>query len=195
MMREGEMIMTKKEAIKKLTDYMKVHNLGYHLSMDDGCPLLTTAYHVENAPGYCVESCVWFYGETAEARVYYSAVGAEVCRKSGCREGLLRLLNFINARVFLSCGDGCGTLYGTHMLYTPRIYMTEDDCYDITITTMIPYDFWEIAPIETADYLTAYCPELLDRLTCDIFGVLVGKITAEEAIRSVEREILGMKDE
>lgn len=80
------------------------------------------------------------------------------------------------------------------MLYTPRICMTEDDCCDIVITTIIPYDFREVAPLETADYLTAYCPELLDGLTCDIFGVLIGKTTAGEAIRSVERNIPEMVD-
>lgn len=73
--------------------------------------------------------------------------------------------------------------------------MTEDDCCDIVITTMIPYDFWEVASLETADYLTACCPELLDGLTYDIFGVLIGKVAAGGAIQSIERNILGIEDE
>lgn len=94
-----------------------------------------------------------------------------------------------------ACCDGCdGALYEPRMLYTPRICMTEDS-YDIVITTIIPYDFWEVAPLETADYLTAYCPELLDGLTFDIFGMLIGKITVGEAIRSIERNILGIENE
>lgn len=58
----------------------------------------------------------------------------------------------------------CYGLYEPHMLYNPRIYVTEDGCFDIMITTIINYDSWETAPGETADYFTAYCPELLDRL-------------------------------
>ena len=68
--------------------------------------------------------------------------------------------------------------------------MTADGCCDITITTMIAYDFFKLAPIETLDYLTAYCPELLDRLTLPIYGVLLGKETAAWAIAYIRRELL-----
>lgn len=176
---------------KLLTDYLKECNIEYHACIEGGRPMLTIVYRVDNAPGYCVESCIYFYEKEAEVGVYYSTLGAEICRKSAYRDGLFRVLNFINAKVFLACCDGCdGALYEPRMLYTPRICMTEDS-YDIVITTIIPYDFWEIALLETADYLTAYCPELLDGLTYDIFGVLIGKITADEAIRSIKRDILG----
>ena len=189
-------MMTRREAVKKLTDYLKERNIEYHVCVEGGCPMLTIVYRADNAPGYCVESCIRFYEKEAEAGVYYSTLGAEVCRKSAYRDGLLRVLNFINAKVFLACCDGCdGALYEPRMLYTPRICMMEDDCYDIVITTVIPYDFWEVAPLETADYLTAYCPELLDGLTYDIFGVLIGKISADEAIQSIKRDIMGMEDE
>lgn len=77
-------------------------------------------------------------------------------------------MNYINARVFLSCGDAYG-LYEPHMLYTPRMYLTVDDCYDLTITTIVNYDFWEVAPVETLDYMTCYCPELLDKLSYPVF--------------------------
>ena len=39
-------------------------------------------------------------------------------------------------------------------LYTPRIYLTADGRFDITITTIIPYDFFGLAPLETLDYIT-----------------------------------------
>lgn len=138
----------------------------------------------------CIESCIWFYNDCAEVRAYYSALGAEICRESEYRGELLYVLNYINAAVFLSCGNG-GGIYEPHMLYTPRIYMTEDGCFDITITTIINYDFWEVAPVETEDYITIYCPELLDRLTYAIFGVLLGQISSDDAKSKIRQDILG----
>lgn len=182
--------MAQKDAIKKLTDYFKVHNIDYETSVDNGCMQFVMSYDAENAPGRYIESCIWFYEDAAEARVYYNAMGAEICGKSEHITGLLRLLNFINARVFLSCSDGYGKLYEPHMLYTPRIYLTEDGLHDISITTMINYDFWEVAPVETADYLTAYCPELINRLAPAIFGVLLGQLTAEDGIVYIKEQIL-----
>ena len=41
-----------------------------------------------------------------------------------------------------------------------------------------------------ADYLTAYCPELLDKLTAPIYGVLLGKIEVEAAIQYIKDNIL-----
>lgn len=181
--------MTKKKAIKDLTDYLKLHNISHIPSIDEGVMQINMVYPVENAPNKCIESCIMFFEEIAEARVYYSAMGAEICSRSEYFPELLRLLNFINARVFLSCGDD-NRLYEPHMLYTPRIYLTEDDCYDITITTIINYDFWEVAPLETVDYLTAYCPELLDKLTLPIFGVLLGNLSTEGAIAYIKENIL-----
>lgn len=107
--------------------------------------------------------------------------------RSPYKEEFFRLLNYINARVFLGCYS---ELSGTSLLYTPRIYMTEDDCFDITMTTLIPYDFWEVAPAETMDYITAYCPELLDKLAPVIFGVLLGEISISNAIKYLEDEVI-----
>lgn len=143
--------MTKKEAIKNFVAYLRNHNVKYHEDLDNGCIRFTMRYTSENSPEGHVESCIWFYAtDSAEVRVYYNAAGADICKKSRCCDGLLRVLNYINARVFLSCEDPYG-LYAPHMLYTPRIYLTEDGCYDITITTIVNYDFWKVAPIETCD--------------------------------------------
>lgn len=182
--------MTRKEAIKKFTDYLKQHNISHVTDIDNGCQRYTMTYSAENAPDYCVESCIWFYDhDVAEARCYYTAMGAAFCKSSEHKDELFRLLNFINARVFLNCDDGYG-LYEPHMLYNPRMYVTEDGCFDITITTIINYDFWEVAPVETADYLTVYCPELLDRLAPPVFGVLLGQFTVDEAIIYIQEKIL-----
>lgn len=182
--------MNKREAVKRFTDYLREHNIYYESSISNGAQELTMVYDVEAAPGECIESCIWFYRDGAEIRAYYSAVGAEICRESEYRGELLKLLNYINARVFLSCGNRQG-LYEPCMLHTPRIYITEDGNFDITITTMINYDFWEVAPLETADYITMYCPELLEILSYPIFCVLLGKITSDEAKERVRRNIFG----
>jgi len=180
--------MNKRKAVKNFTDYLKVHNIFYESSIDDGIQRITMTYQVENVPDKRIESCIWFYEDDAEVRVYYSALGAEICRKSEHIDELLHLLNFINARVFLKCGDP-GGLYEPHMLYTPRIYITEE-YFDITITTIVNFDFWNLAPLETADYITIYCPELLERLSYAVFGVLLGRITFEDAKTFIEKEVM-----
>lgn len=182
--------MTKREAMKSFGDYMKNHHIPIIKDNDDGCIRYTIQYRADSAPDGYVESCIWFYeGDNAEVHVYYNATGAEICKHSDHRERLLQLLNYINARVFLSCGDAYG-LYEPHMLYTPRMYLTVDDCYDLTITTIVNYDFWEVAPVETLDYMTCYCPELLDKLSYPVFGVLKGENTVEGAIEYIENNIL-----
>ena len=182
--------MTQRDSIKNLLTYVKNHNIPVYKDNDDGRMRYSMQYRAANAPDGYVESCIWFYEkDSAEVRVYYNATGAEICKNSDHRDGLLQLLNYINARVFLSCGDAYG-LYKSHMLYTPRMYLTVDGCYDLTITTIINYDFWEVAPVETLDYITCYCPELLDKLSYPVFSVLKGENTAEGAIAYVDNNIL-----
>lgn len=82
------------------------------------------------------------------------------------------------------------TLYKTSNLYAPRIYMTEDGCYDITMTCIVPYDFYEVAPLETADFLTACIPGVLNELSPAIFLLLLGKINLNDAISLVKRVAL-----
>lgn len=103
----------------------------------------------------------------------------------------MRLLNYINARVWPRTTDGMGNgLYMPSCLYTSRIYLTEDDRYDITLTSMIPYDFFELAPLESEDFITAYCPSLLDELSPAIFGVLFGRLDTEQTIEYIKKNIL-----
>lgn len=98
----------------------------------------------------------------------------------------MRVLNYINSRVFLRCGDPSG-LYRPHLLYTPRIYLAGDGTDDIVIITVINYDFYEVAPLETLDYITAFCPEYLDKLTAPIFLTLSGRLTVHEAAVLIDR--------
>lgn len=107
----------------------------------------------------------------------------------------MRFLNFCNARIWPCTDDGMsGKLYNPNYLQTPRFYITEDDSYDITMTNMIPYDFYEVAPLETEDFLTAACPDLLNKLSVSIFFLLLGRISTEQAISNVKIDILGEEE-
>ena len=182
--------MKRQEAIRVLTGRLRSSRVRHSAGFDSGQMQVTMGFNAVYAPDHRIESCIWFYEDTMEARCYYSSLGAELCRKSRHIDALLRLLNFINARVFPSCRGSGYMLYSPHILYTPRIYLTADGRFDITITTIIPYDFFGLAPLETLDYITICCPELLDRLALPIYCVLLGKETADGAISHIEREFL-----
>lgn len=80
-----------------------------------------------------------------------------------------------------------GALYVPSTLYTPRIFIKENDCFDITLTTIINYDFYKLAPLETEDYITAYCPDLLNKLSPVIFSLLLGKINLQQAMHYINK--------
>jgi hypothetical protein len=102
-----------------------------------------------------------------------------------------RLLNYINAEVWPFTHDGLGgELYAPHHLQTPRFYITEDGNYDLTATTVIDYDHFEMAPLETEDYCTAAIPELMDKLSLPLFFTLGHKISVQEAIAIIKRDVL-----
>lgn len=183
--------MTKHEIIQYLTNYLTSHNIQHTTAIADGLMTLCMVFPAPEAPDKYVESCIFFYDNDMEARTYYSATGAVWCKKSAHLTELYRLLNFINARLFLSCADGCGgALYHPNILYTPRFYLTEDDGYDISLTTIIPYEFFELAPLETADYLTGYSSELLNDLSAPIYLLLLGKIDVSESIQQIKKDIM-----
>lgn len=171
-------------------DYLRSFNIPYKEDVDMGAKRFTFVFMCDNAPGGFVEGCIWFFDKAAEMRVYYNSIGADICKKSECRNELLRLLNFINARVFMGCFDGGNRMFDSSILHTPRIYLTEDEGFDISITTMINYDFWKMARYETHDYITAYCPELLDRLAPYIYGMLKNNLSIMEAISGIKTDLL-----
>ena len=145
----------------------------------------------DKSPDKVIESCIYFHNDYMECRVYYSKSGAEYCQSSKHLSELMRLLNFINAMVWPRGLDGTGgMLYKASCLYAPRLYMTEDDCYDITMTTIVPYDYYKVTPLETEDFLTASCPELMDALSPAIFMLLLGKLSLDEAIHYIKKNII-----
>ena len=69
--------------------------------------------------------------------------------------------------------------------------MTEDGCCDITLTFTLPYDFYEVAPLESEDFITATLPDLLNRLSPAIFFAILGKWSADEAVLFLKNQGLG----
>lgn len=154
-------------AFLRFEQYLKSHQIRYFLDRDDETERISMCYSgCQNCPDNTLEACIWFYEGSMEARVYFDKNASGWVRKHSAQHAALyRLLNYINASVWLTLSDGSGSgLYKPSHLYTPRLYITEDECYDITLATIIPYDFYELAPLETEDYITAYCPELMDRI-------------------------------
>lgn len=46
-----------------------------------------------------------------------------------------------------------------------------------------------MAPERAADYVAAFCPQLLDRLTMPVFNLLLGNISVDKVIEMVEEEL------
>lgn len=188
--------MNKKTAVISIEKYLRRHSIKYIKDVEYGTERLTMIFKgYDKCPGEIIEACIYFFSDSMECRVYYGETGARWISESEFKQDIYRLMNFINARIFPQTpNDGMGgRLYKSSHMYAPRIYVTEDDRWDITLTTVIPYDFYELAPIETADYLTVSCPALLDQLSSSIFLTSLGKITVDDAIREIKSSILKEK--
>ena len=186
----------KRKSIKNMSEiisYLKLHNLYFKTDQADGIPRITMVFkNCDRCPNYITEGCIWFYEEFMEVRVYYSKLGAEICQKSEYLSELYRLLNYINARLWVRVSDGQeDALYQSQYLISPRFYVTEDEMQDITATMLIPYTHFELDMLEMNDFITAALPDLLDGLSMSVFLLLEGKITVEEAIDMVRLEFLG----
>ncbi len=143
-----------------------------------------------------LEGCIYFCEKYMDCRVYYSRMAAELCGKSNHISEFMRLLNYINASVWPSVNENfSGEIYSPTSLYTPRIYMTEDGFHDITLTAHIAYEIFELAPLETLDFITASCPELMDELSTPIFMLLLGNLPLDDAIEYIKINILNMNTE
>lgn len=173
----------------KLSTYLKSNFIYFDTDFSNGTPRFTMMFkNCNNCPDKILESCVYFYQDCMEAKTYFTLKAASWCKEYQHNiPVIMRLLNYINATLWMTSSDGAnGLLYDSSILYTPRIFITEDN-FDITITTIINYDFYEIAPLETEDYVTAYCPELLDKLSPAIFSLLTKKITLEQAMQYIDQ--------
>ena len=190
------MMMNKLKAKKMCVDYLKQHTLEFHecLDTDNGSTGIVVALpHCYDCPDKRLEAELSFYDSCIEARVFYTQNAASWVEESTNKDALYRLMNFINARVWPQSHDGAdGTLYSANCLICPRIYVTEDDSYDITATTMIDYNICDMAPLEVMDAVTVSMPQILNELSAPIFLLALGKIDVETAMQLV-REKFGME--
>lgn len=172
--------------------YLKEHNIKYHECLFDGDPCVAMLFNgYENCPDKVLESCVYFWKDCIEARVYYTETGAKWCRNSKHTNEIYRLMNFVNAKVWPQLEDRIeGTLYTSSHLSTIRYYITEDGHSDITSTTVIPTDYFIEAQLEFGDMITAMMPDIMNQLSPYIFMILLGKIEVEEAISGIRTNIL-----
>lgn len=185
--------MNKREAKREFIKYLKERNIKYHEHLDDGelsIYMLLSGY--QKCSDNVLECSIFFFDSSMDARVYYNAnANAWIKEKANDLSNMYRLLNYINAMVWPFTHDGIrGELYEQHCLQTPRFYITEDGNYDLTATTVIDYDHYEMAPLETEDYCTAAIPELMDKLSIPLFFLLMQKITVNEAIELIKKDIL-----
>ena len=71
--------MDKREAIEKFSKYLKSYNIKVLKNLDLGTVRFTMEYlGFENSLGISIESCIWWYDEAAEVRVY-------LCQNLGTR--------------------------------------------------------------------------------------------------------------
>lgn len=184
------------KAIKVMEDisiYLKLHNIYFQTDRSEGIPRITIVFkNCDRCPGHITEGCIYFYDDCMEARVYYSEMGANMCKQAENLSDLYRLMNFLHAMLWPCVTDGMeDALYKSQHLISPRFYVTEDGKSDITAATVIPYTHFELDMLEIEDFITAALPDLLDSLSVPVFLLLAGNISIDEAIRMVESEILG----
>lgn len=177
--------MEKWQVRKRIVSYLKEHNINNCLINDHGKPMLQkdldTIYLNYNiqVPGG-LESDMKLFEDKLYVRAYYTE---EVANEIGMLDsekihGLRQVINYINANAFFES------------LYTPRLYLSTDGYYDIAIKTVIPYDFFELAPIETLEYITAYYPECMEKFAVPLLFLIYKKMSVDQAIDYIDSNIL-----
>lgn len=188
--------MNKKEAKRMFMTYLKERNINYHEHLDTGDTsiyMLLTGY--DKCPDKVLECSIFFLDSCMEVRVYFNDNANDwINKRSDELSNIYRLLNYINAMVWSFTHDGIGgELYSPHHLQTPRFYITEEGYFDFTATTVIDYDHFEMAPLETVDYCTAAIPGLMNKLSLPFFFLLMKEISVDDAISLIERDVLNKK--
>ena len=181
--------MDKLEAKQYVIKYLNDRNIAFTHYMTDGeMNIVLVLKGHDNCPDDVLECCFFFYETCMEARVYFDENASSwISDNSERLPEMYRLLNYINARFWPFNNDGMGgQLYSPHHLLTPRFYITEDEQHDLTATMCIDYDVLELAPLEVCDYITATLPAYMNELSPTLFLVLVGEMSVEDGIKSIE---------
>lgn len=188
--------MVKKNPRKHILSYLKERNIYHKQDTCEGAARITMSFDgYSNSPSRRIESCIYFFSDAGaiEARVYFAEPGPQVVKENYERlPALYRLLNYINACVFVRNMDGASNeFYSPSYLLQPRFYLTEDACNDITATMVLEEDCFWVAPLEIEDFITVALPTVMDQLSPYIYGVLIGSIEADTAINYIRQNILG----
>lgn len=186
----------KKSSKEYMISYLKERNIYFKEDVFEGIPRITTSFSgYPNSPSKRIESCVYCNSDASaiEVRVYYAMPGPSIVEQEAEKlPELFRLLNFINASVFVKNVDRVGNdLYSPSYLLQPRFYLTEDGCNDITATIVMEEDMFWVAPLEIMDFITAGLVTLMDQLSPYLYGVLIGNLHADSAINYIKQFILG----
>lgn len=178
--------------MSEITTYLKQNNIYFKTAQTEKAPRITMVFeNCDRCPDGIVEGCIWFFKDSMEVRIYYSKTGAEICKKSKNFLEIYRLINFINARLWIGVSYGAAdAIDQSKYLISPRFYVTEDKMKDITATMLIPYTYFEQDMLAMEDFITAALPDLLDDLSEAVFLLLTGRITADKAIDIVKEEVL-----
>lgn len=105
--------MTKSEAQFRLSAYLKAHFFYFETDFYNGTPRYTMIFkNCDNSPDKTLESCVYFYKDCMEVKTYFNQNAASWCKE--CRQNIpviIRLLNYINATVWLCSADGASGFF------------------------------------------------------------------------------------
>lgn len=173
---------------KSIKQYLKERNLPFEMIVSDsGACLVVSLLDCENCPGKLLGVDFYFRNNCIEVKVHYGATATKwIKERKNHLASLYRLLNYINAMVWMPTNDGQrGEIYPYSYFYTPRFIITEDGSYDLCCSSFVDYDVFELAPLATLDYFTAVVPAYFDELSLPIFLLLLEKVTVEQAIQMI----------
>ena len=139
-----------------------------------------------------IEGCIHWYPEVARVNTYYSAAGAMVVAKNKDNlAALFRVLNYISSEVWPLVDDTTGIdyYYTPTLLYSPRIFVTEDDNYDICMSFLFHYNFLDVMELQTWDFILHCCPYLMQSWAPSLFNVIQGHISTGRAIEEIIKKL------
>lgn len=173
---------------KSVKRYLNGRQLPFETVVSEsGACLVVSLLDCESCPGKLLGVDFYFHNNCMEVKVHYSATATKWIReRKNHLANLYRLLNYINAMVWMPTNDGKqGEIYPYSYFYTPRFTITEDGSYDLCCTSLVDYDVFNMAPLATLDYFTAVVPAYFEELAQPIFLSLLDEITVEKAIQII----------
>ena len=174
--------LTNKERAMGFRIYLDSEDICYKCDTDLGVPRITMIFDIPDCPVGHIESSIWFFERHAEVRTYYPKVVSDLCNsENGHTDELMMLLEYLNALVIPCQTDG-------EVYFTPRFYITAFG-FDVAALTVINYKVWSAVPY-TEKHITECWPVMFNDLAPFVVSVLEGKITADEAMKLIDKHVL-----